>query len=59
MSTFRCWQVDYLAGIVQIKVIKPFKIAIQEDIYICGIFLVLGIFIWIAFKMFIDREAAY
>lgn len=57
--TCRCWQVDYLAGIVQIKIIKEFKITIQEDVHLYGVILVLGVFIWIGFKIFSDREAIY
>jgi len=43
---------------VQIKVLKEFKMAIQEDTHIFGVYLILGIFIWVGFKMFFDREAA-
>jgi len=56
---FRCWQVDDLAGIVEIKLIKELNISNQKDIYFYAVFVVIGIFVWIGFKMFSDREAAY
>ncbi|XP_025205675.1 uncharacterized protein LOC112601981 [Melanaphis sacchari] len=56
---FTCWQIDDLAGIVEIKLIKEFNISNQRDIYFYAVFVVLGIFVWIGFKMFFDKEAAY
>lgn len=55
----RCWQIDDLAGIVEIKLIKEFNISNQRDIYFYAVFVVLGIFVWVGCKMFFDREAAY
>jgi len=55
---FRCWQVDDLAGIVQIRVLKEFQIAIQEDLHIYGVYFIIGVFIWVGFKIFFDRDAA-
>lgn len=49
---------DYLAGIVEIIIINDPKISIQEYLHLYGVYLVLGIFIWVGFKMFFDREAA-
>lgn len=53
---YRCWQIDFLAGIVQIRVIKDFNEAVQNEIHMYGVVVVLGIFVWIAIKMFLDKE---
>lgn len=55
----RCWQIDYLAGIVQIKVIKDLNVAIQDEMHIYGVVVVLGIFAWVAIKMFLDKQVTY
>lgn len=57
-ANFRCWQVDNLAGIVQIKIVKEFGVEIQNDIHVYGVYLVIGIFIWVGFKIFIDRDVS-
>jgi len=44
---------------VEIKLIKELNISNQRDIYFYAVFVVIGIFGWVGFKMFLDREAAY
>lgn len=43
---------------MQIKIVKELKIVIQDDIHLYGVYLVLGIFVWIGFKLFLDRRAS-
>jgi len=44
---------------VQIKIIKEFGTEIEDVIHVYGVYLVLGIFIWVGLKIFFDREASY
>ncbi|XP_050524903.1 uncharacterized protein LOC126896293 isoform X2 [Daktulosphaira vitifoliae] len=59
-TIFTCWQLNYLAGIVRVKIIKEFKLSIQEDMYLLyGAIPIIGLFLWVGFKVFFDKDAAY